>query len=150
MGGVPEGPWYRDGLRFECTRCGACCRGATGSVRVSDAEIAALASRLGLSDAEFRAIYTRRLRGAEISLRERRNGDCVFWSETRGCGVYADRPRQCRSYPFWASIVHSRERWEEEAQGCPGIDAGPLRDADWIRRTSESDGTGTPRPACSR
>lgn len=116
-----------------------------GQRAVHDAEIAALARRLGLSDAEFRAVYTRRLRGAELSLRERQNGDCVFWSEARGCGVYSDRPRQCRSFPFWASIVHSRERWEEEAQGCPGMNAGPLRDAPWIRRTSESDGTGPGR-----
>ena len=27
-------PWYRDGLRFACTRCGACCTGAPGYVWV--------------------------------------------------------------------------------------------------------------------
>ena len=27
--------WYRDGLRFECTRCGACCTGAPGYVWVT-------------------------------------------------------------------------------------------------------------------
>jgi Fe-S-cluster containining protein len=144
---MSDGPWYREGLRFRCTGCGACCRGAPGSVRVSDEEIAALAARLGLSDAEFRSIYTRQLRGADISLRERRNGDCVFWSEERGCGVYSDRPRQCRTFPFWGSVVHSPERWREEAESCPGMNQGPLRDAAWIRRTSRDDGTGWPPPA---
>jgi Fe-S-cluster containining protein len=138
--------WYRNGLRFQCTGCGACCRGAPGRVQVSDAEIAALAQRLELSDAEFRAMYTRRLRGAGISLRERQSGDCVFWSEERGCRVYSDRPRQCRSFPFWASILHSRERWQEEAESCPGMNTGPRRDAVWIRRTSRNDGTGGPPP----
>ena len=31
----PAEPWYRDGLRFECTRCGACCTGAPGYVWVT-------------------------------------------------------------------------------------------------------------------
>ena len=30
-------PWYRDGLRFECTRCGHCCTGAPGYVWVDAA-----------------------------------------------------------------------------------------------------------------
>lgn len=143
---MSDGSWYRHGLRFRCTGCGACCRGAPGSVRVSDAEIAALAKRLELSDTEFREVYTRRLRGAGISLRERRNGDCVFWSAGRGCGVYSDRPRQCQTFPFWGSIVHSAERWREEAECCPGMGQGPLRDAAWIRRTSRDDGTGGAPP----
>jgi Fe-S-cluster containining protein len=134
-------PWYRNGLRFQCTGCGNCCRGAPGSVRVSDAEISALARRLDLPDAEFRAMYTRVLRGGDLSLRERGSGDCVFWSEQRGCTVHSDRPLQCRSFPFWRSIVHSPERWNEEAEACPGMDQGPLWNAEWIRRTSANDGT---------
>lgn len=128
-------PWYREGLRFACTRCGNCCRGA-GTVRVSDAEIAALARRLGLPDAEFRAIYTRRLRGGEVSLRERANRDCVFYEPREpGCRVYADRPRQCRSWPFWASVLHSPERWQEEAADCPGMNRGRLHTAEEIEAT---------------
>jgi Fe-S-cluster containining protein len=143
MAGAGNGAaWYRGGLRFQCTGCGACCRGAPGRVHVSDAEIAVLARRLELSDAEFRALYTRRLRGSEISLRERRNGDCVFWSEQQGCRVYGDRPRQCRSYPFWASILHSPERWQQEAESCPGMDTGPRWDAASIERLRRDDGTG--------
>jgi len=139
---VPD-PWYRDGLRFACTGCGNCCRGA-GTVRVSDAEIGALARRLDVRDAEFRAIYTRRLRGGELSLRELANRDCVFYDrEARGCRVYEDRPRQCRSWPFWATVLHSPERWGEEAEDCPGMNRGPLHDAETITRSSSRDGTST-------
>ena len=94
------GPWYADGLRFECLRCGRCCTGAPGRVRVSDEEIAALAARLGLAEAEFRAGYTRRSRGADVLLAEKRNFDCVFFDSEQGCSVYEDRPRQCRTWPF--------------------------------------------------
>jgi len=139
-------PWYREGLRFGCTRCGNCCRGA-GTVRVSDAEIAALAGRLELTDAEFRAMYIRPLRGGELSLRELRNRDCVFYDPAApGCRVYEQRPRQCRSWPFWGGVVHSAERWNEEARSCPGMNRGPLHDADTISRGVAADGTSNAKP----
>jgi Fe-S-cluster containining protein len=132
--------WYAGGLRFACTRCGNCCVGP-GSVRVSDAEIARLAERLELTESEFRAIYTRPLRGGDVSLRETSSGACVFHRGSRGCAVYADRPRQCRSWPFWRAVTHSPERWAEEAQGCPGMNRGPLHPAGWIEAQGRADGT---------
>ena len=136
---MAAGPWYAGGLRFACTRCGRCCGGAPGTVRVSDAEIAALARRLGLSEAGFRALHTRRLRGGDLSLRERPNGDCVLYQPGRGCSVYEDRPGQCRTYPFWEQNLHSPERWAEEAEACPGIGSGPLFDGERIRRLLEQE-----------
>jgi Fe-S-cluster containining protein len=110
-------------------------------VRVSDTEIAALAQRLEVSDEEFRAIYTRALRGGERSLRERRNRDCVFFDEKKGCTAYDDRPRQCRTWPFWRAVVHSREHWEETSAECPGMNSGPLYSAERIGQISTRDGT---------
>jgi len=138
---VSEEPWYRGGLRFECTRCGNCCGGASGTVRVSDAEVLTLARRSGLGPEEFRTLYTRRLRGGELSLRERSDGTCVLYGAGRGCTVYSDRPRQCRTWPFWRSVVHSPERWADEARDCPGIGRGPLHAADRIERALADDGT---------
>ena len=147
---MPERSWYAEGLHFVCTRCGNCCVGG-GTVRVSDEEIGALARRLDLAEAEFRAIYTRPLRDGEISLRERRDGSCVFLARgadgsrgadgPAGCTVHGDRPRQCRSWPFWRGVVHSRERWEEEARGCPGMDRGSRFSAAEIEATARRDGT---------
>ena len=134
-------PWYRDGLRFACTRCGNCCGGAPGSVRVSDAEIEALARRTALGPEEFRAVYTRRLRGGAVSLRECSDGTCILYAAERGCSVYPDRPRQCRTWPFWRSVVHSPERWADEASDCPGMGRGPLHAAVQIERALEDDGT---------
>jgi len=139
---MTQDAWYRDGLRFECTRCGNCCGGATGTVRVTDREIEALARHVSLRVDEFRAVYTRPLRRGEISLREKQNKECVFYQRDRGCTVYEQRPRQCRSWPFWGSVVESEERWSEEAEDCPGMNRGRLHSAEVIARTSETDGTG--------
>jgi Fe-S-cluster containining protein len=118
---------------------------------VDDTGIEELARALELADHEFRALYTRRLRGGDLSLREKRNGDCVFYDRREGCRVYAWRPRQCRTWPFWRAVVHSRERWDEEAQGCPGMNHGPLRTARWIERVLADDGAAAPaRPSRQR
>lgn len=118
--------WYRDGLRFECTRCGNCCTGAPGYVWLDDAEIDALAAAVGLPREQFVAIHTRRApRG--VSLREKPNGDCVFYDRVRGCTVYEQRPKQCRTWPFWESHLESPRSWERVQRECPGVDRG-----DWI------------------
>jgi hypothetical protein len=65
----------------------------------------------------------------------------VFFAGREGCRVHSDRPRQCRSWPFWSSVVHSRERWREEAAGCPGMDRGPLHPAARIAAIAADDGT---------
>jgi hypothetical protein len=79
--------------------------------------------------------------GMAISLREvaRRTGpgkaglshDCIFWREG-GCAAYEDRPLQCSTYPFWASIVDSEETWRDESRFCPGIGAGELKTREHI------------------
>ena len=140
-GADPATPWYREGLRFACTRCGNCCSGEPGTVNVSDEEIEQLSRHVELETDAFREVYTRKLRGGDISLREKRNGECVFYRPGSGCSVYASRPRQCRTWPFWRAVVYSPERWAEESDHCPGMNRGPLHEADAILRTSERDGT---------
>ncbi len=134
----PE-PWYANGLRFECSRCGECCRGA-GNVWVSDTEISSLAQVLEVSDAELRSLYTRRAGRRGVVLRQKRNQDCVFWHSESGCKIYAQRPRQCRTDPFWRGLVHSRESWESEASSCPGIGRGSLHAAEVIEARAADDG----------
>ena len=96
---------------------------------------------LDLADDEFRAIYTHTLRGGALSLREKSNMECVLYDRVRGCTVYAQRPRQCRTWPFWNSVVHSEETWREEAADCPGMNHGALHTAEFIEITSSDDGT---------
>src|SRR2546422_530762 len=104
-------PWYSAGLRFECTRCGNCCTGEPGYVWLDAKEVKDIAAAVELSEAEFQAAYTKKTpRG--LSLREKPSGDCVFFDRQRGCTIYAIRPQQCRTWPFWESNVASPKSWE--------------------------------------
>jgi uncharacterized protein len=129
-------PWYDDGLRFRCTRCGNCCTGAPGYVWVSNEEVAAIAVHRGESVAETTGLCTRRV-GRERSLRERANGDCIFYDRAVGCTVYSVRPRQCRTWPFWESNVATAEAWQQTCTTCPGSGQGELIPAEEIRRRSQ-------------
>jgi Fe-S-cluster containining protein len=129
---MPE-PWYKDGLRFQCTRCGHCCTGDPGFVWVTDEELAEIAAYRGETPEETKALYTRwTTRGR--TLREKANGDCVFYDRSAGCSVYPVRPPQCRTWPFWASNVASREAWQETCKVCPGSGGGELIPAEEITR----------------
>lgn len=118
-------PWYRDGLSFECTRCGACCTGAPGYVWVEAEEIARLAAARGMDKATFLRRFVRQV-GDRLSLIEHANGDCVFWDRAAGCTVYEARPEQCRTWPFWPMNLADRAAWRRAGRRCPGIDRGPL------------------------
>ena len=137
--------WYGPGLRFACTRCGSCCTGEPGTVRFTPEEERAMARRLGLEEHVFRAMHVRRLRDGTPVLRERSNGDCTLFERgpdgKGGCRAYEARPRQCRTWPFWAEIVATPGDWQEAALSCPGMDRGPLHPAEEILRASLDDGT---------
>lgn len=123
---MSRSPWYHRGLRFQCVGCGDCCTGEPGFVWVNQAEIEAIAAALQMDRERFEAQFVRRV-GIRKSLRERPNGDCVvFDPQTRSCRVYAVRPRQCRSWPFWASNLRTPESWQATSRCCPGADRGPL------------------------
>jgi hypothetical protein len=134
---VDEKPWFEKGLRFQCTGCGDCCTGAPGFVWVNREEIAALARRFRLEIAEFERRYVRKV-GIRKSLIEYANGDCVLFDpNTRKCTVYEDRPRQCRTWPFWKSNVTTKESWEQTCDVCPGSGKGKLyRAADVLHQIS--------------
>jgi Fe-S-cluster containining protein len=129
---MSETLWYQDGLRFECTRCGNCCRGA-GYVWVDDDEMAQLAGHLQLDRSRFEALYTRKV-GRGNALRDGANDDCVFFREDVGCTVYPARPRQCRAWPFWSSNVESSAAWARTRERCPGAGEGALISAEEITR----------------
>ena len=87
-------------------------------------EIERLAELLELPLDEFARRYLRRVR-KRIGLREKKNGDCVFFERPSGrCAVYTVRPTQCRTYPFWPEVLRSPATWEEEGEHCPGIGRG--------------------------
>ncbi len=133
-----QGPWYRDGLAFECTGCGDCCSGDPGYVWVDDAEITALAAHMQLDVDEFERRFVRQV-GGEKSLVEYPDGDCIFLDPaSRKCLVYEARPIQCRTWPFWSSNLQRKRDWKLTCTICPGSGRGRVYSLAEIetRRTS--------------
>jgi uncharacterized protein len=126
-------PWYHEGLAFECTRCGKCCTGAPGYVWVTDEDIKGIAAFRGETMVQTTGLYTRPAAGRR-SLRERANGDCIFWDRAAGGTIYPVRPPQCRSWPFWPTHVATPQAWDELRQVCPGAGRGELIPAEEITR----------------
>ncbi len=120
--------------RFECTKCGLCCtnRGEYAHVYLNDDEVRALAAYLGLAPRAFRRSYTFRDEYGWTQLKF--DGDaCVFLdAETNACGVYAVRPIQCATFPFWRDLLKDGE-WTEEARAlCEGVGRGRAWGADEV------------------
>jgi Fe-S-cluster containining protein len=85
-----------------------------------------MATRTGMTPAAFEKAYVKKV-GVRRSLKERPNGDCVLLDKTtRKCTAYDERPRQCRTWPFWDSNLRSPEAWAEAAEACPGCNKGSL------------------------
>jgi Fe-S-cluster containining protein len=136
---MPKGPFYAEGLRFSCTRCSACCRYGPGVVFLSEKDAGLLAIKLEMGYTDFVETYCRWIpvdmagtvsgEGRErLSLKERSNYDCIFWNN--GCSVYEARPLQCRTFPFWKSVLASPDIWE--GLDCPGAGKGTLHGMQYI------------------
>ena len=163
LGGAP---WYgkggRNGLHFDCTGCGRCCK-MDGDVWLAPEEVVTISDHLGVSQAAFEKLYTRASvvgRGDEgrwfaivrppqvgsggplealvspaapptqaadstnglapskpqADLESQSESGCVFLDPTGQCSIYDVRPVQCRTYPFWPSLVGDQASWE-----CEGV-----------------------------
>ena len=109
--------------RFQCQRCGACCRITGGIVRLSDANIKEMAAFLGMTEQQFID------RETDVSpdrkclvLKDRPDGACAMLDEANRCRVYAVRPEKCRTFPY---------EWTNADSGsyCPGLRACHIVDA---------------------
>ena len=125
--------WWSEGVLFSCKGCGRCCRGEPGAIFFTPEEGERVRNFLRVSEAEFIRDYVT-LRWGAPSFVERRNGDCVFYDAAAAkCAIYPIRPLQCVLFPFWVSVMESREEWDKEARRCPGMDAGQVHAAEEIR-----------------
>jgi len=127
-----KAPWWKNGLRFKCKGCGACCTGTPGYVWLTDEELKEIAKYCGVEPRKFRKNSTRKVR-RKTTLIEQRNGDCLMFQDGRGCIIYPVRPTQCRTYPFWKKIMKSRRAWNREGRECPGIGKGDKFSSDEIK-----------------
>jgi uncharacterized protein len=160
-------PWFAQGLKFTCSKCGNCCTGGPGFVWISQKEIARIAELLGMSRTQVRQKYCRKI-GGRTSLKEikhpRTGGyDCIFMKEIpaaegsgdaahskRICTVYAARPLQCRTWPFWEGNLASPKAWQRAARICPGMNRGETFDRERIEKLRDAeDWPGNPPTSAS-
>lgn len=107
---------FEQGLRFSCTRCGACCRHVGGEgigLREKDAQrLREINSSLKKTS---HPIFSRRL--------ESSNGVCSYLSEsTPECEIYSKRPLVCRLYPFYLSVSGDGSI-QLSVDHCPGVNS---------------------------
>lgn len=143
MKNFQESPEWLSSLRslpFECTECGKCCR-TTGDVYMSPSEIAQAVGLLqanitdggsSLSIYSFieqyasHTITARDGKSIWVRLREHpERGDCIFLQDGKFCQIYQARPAQCRTYPFWPSILRSPQTWNDECRRKDDEEDGP-------------------------
>ena len=127
--------WYQEGLRFECTECGNCCSGPSGTVWFDLDEARDMAAALSITIEAFYEQHAECING-RWTLREQKTADgfdCVFLDRDSKpgsalCRVYRQRPAQCRTWPFWGTNLRSRSSWEfaRKETPCPGMDQGKV------------------------
>lgn len=118
--------YHRQKLRFKCTGCGACCMGNEKNhyIAADRREQKRIRSFLGLSRAWFRRRYIVKIDDTLEGIRIEETGRCAFLDQANRCRIYAVRPNQCRTYPFWPEVVTHRSTWQAEARHCEGIGRG--------------------------
>jgi len=133
--------------RFECTKCGACCRDEFLLVTVTGSDIVRIAAVLGLSPNEMLKVLDFYVvsDGAPtpigldkfpsvategglsfIALKKMENGECIFLKENL-CMIHPVRPAVCRSFPFVFDESDGQRTWGLSAKKeiCPGLGTGP-------------------------
>ena len=126
---VPMHCFYEKGLAFTCVPgCNYCCSCEPGYVFLSQEDLQRLCAYTSMDEDRFIRTYCRLVDMGSfsmVSLLEKENYDCIFLTK-QGCSVYEARPRQCRTYPFWRSVMENEESWEAEKASCPGIGQGKV------------------------
>ena len=120
--------WYKNGLKFKCTKCGKCCTGAPGFVWLSTNDVEKIASFLKISIPAFKKNYTRQVKNKTSLIEDSITFDCIFLKNKK-CTIYEARPLQCKAFPFWKDNLLSEEKWNSISKICEGInhdDATPI------------------------
>jgi Fe-S-cluster containining protein len=142
---MPELEWWSEGVRFTCLGCGRCCRGEPGAIFFTPEEENRIIEAIEidgrkLCKQEFRERCVTLKWGRPSFIERAGGGECVFYdAETARCKIYPLRPAQCVLFPFWHSVMDSKEDWTLEALRCPGMNEGRLHTAKEIHALLEQD-----------
>ncbi len=136
-----------DRIRFQCKRCGECCRHVKGAVVLDSLDGYRLAKHLGMKPEDFFLeycdyfiiddeshfpLYTLKVTGEKQQ--------CIFLDKNR-CTVRDARPSTCRMYPFWIEPtsaeggININYCYERSLHQC----GKPIRVKDWVRENLDEE-----------
>lgn len=122
-------------MRFQCQQgCTKCCE-QQGFVYLTEDDILRLAAYLSLSPAAFESRYVFRTKNIR-RLRVPRYAQCEFLGGG-GCTVHEVKPVQCRTFPFWPTLIGSKKEWRLTSAWCQGIGKGDLVNITSARQQAE-------------
>jgi Fe-S-cluster containining protein len=102
---------------FECTQCGACCKGFGGTY-LQESDITKIAEFVGVSDSDFKQRFCV-LSGNKLVLSQQANGYCIFYHQN--CTIHSVKPQMCKRWPFLDSLLIDITNWRIMASVCPGM-----------------------------
>ena len=102
---------------FKCAKCGNCCA-VPGYVHIKLSDAKGMAKILGMTLKDFRKKYVTKDDG-ELVLKMSVQGGCIFFVNRR-CIVYAARPTQCKTFPFWKDSFLNKTEWNYVRLYCRG------------------------------
>jgi uncharacterized protein len=87
-----------DGIKFECVKCGACCKW-DGVVVLTLEDQDRIADELFLSKEKFLDKYTKK-HGKDTVLKNKpESSSCAFLDHNNKCSVWDVKPKQCADFP---------------------------------------------------
>lgn len=104
-------------FHFSCVECGKCCYGP-GNVYLSEHDIRKLGKFLKKDPKEIQTLLGLVPKNGIWIYKVK--SKCVFLTSGNRCSIYAIRPLQCRTYPFWSSHFQSEKEVRELLSSCPG------------------------------
>lgn len=132
---MPQDPWWKNGIRFECQQSGKCCvsHGEYGFVYLTLQDRRNIAKELGLSTTVFTKKYCAKTDGV-FHITDRGGPACLFL-KNKQCTIYKARPTQCRTWPFWPETMSAKAWKKDVLKFCPGVNKGRLYSAKEIDKT---------------
>jgi len=114
-------------FRFECKRSGNCCKVTGGYAWVEEHEVEPLAQAAGLESAVFAEKHLRRVSDPasgelRTALRDGEASRCSLLEGANHCSVYEARPKHCRDFPYWTSVLSDPAAFERARSICPGME----------------------------
>ncbi|MCK5561294.1 MAG: YkgJ family cysteine cluster protein [Thermoplasmata archaeon] len=118
----PEGSDAQDSgapkFKFECTRCGECCKTETVPVYICDLE------RWVTDQTIFRVLHVLDLEitgdSARLFLKKDEDGYCkLYHRDNKACTIQDNKPLFCKSYP----LGYNGTNYVLRSKDCPGLKA---------------------------